>query len=97
MNGFFFKDTFTGAFTENGAADVRISPTGSGRISQPRGIEAFQHFVCRPRRFAARNGGVVFGKLPIVRQPGFMSQQLTQRERTVGYRSIKLDQSITHQ
>lgn len=45
----------------------------------------------------ARDGGVVIGEFTVIRQSGFMPQQLTQRERAFRHSLIQTDQSITHQ
>ncbi|BEP96200.1 hypothetical protein GmRootA79_45840 [Acidovorax sp. A79] len=56
-----------------------------------------QHFIRLPGRIAASNGSVVLDKFTVVSQPGFMSQQLTQRERTFKDYVIESNNPITHQ
>ncbi|AZE90330.1 hypothetical protein C4J97_3645 [Pseudomonas orientalis] len=59
-------------FADKQVADIRVTPTISGTVSELNNIKALHHFIDRPGGLTVFNGGVILRKFSVISQTGLM-------------------------
>jgi len=76
--------------------NIRVAPSYSRAVSESVPIQALHHFVRGPYGLMIGDGGVIIGKVAIVREARLVTQKLAQSENTFGKRSIQIEPTVAH-